>query len=200
MSDLGPGKEMPVSVRRPTQVVHDWLEQALSPGDVVVDATAGNGHDALKLAHRVAPAGRVLAFDVQPEAIESTRLRLERAGLAGLLSAHQVSHVEMERFVAPGTVAAVMFNLGYLPGGDHRMTTQLASTLAALGAASRVLRPGGWLTVVCYPGHEEGAREAPEVERFFQGLKDSGWHVRKHAVAGTLRPCPFALGALKPQP
>jgi hypothetical protein len=38
---------------------------------------------------------------------------------------------------APGGVAAVMFNLGYFPGGDHAVITRTADTLLAASAAAR---------------------------------------------------------------
>ena len=78
---------------RPTEVVHQWLAEALSPGDLVIDATAGNGHDALKLAGKVAPNGRVMAYDVQPAALEATRERLRAAGLEMVLSLQSVQSI-----------------------------------------------------------------------------------------------------------
>ncbi len=54
-----------------------WVKERAGPGDCVVDATAGNGSDTLFLAQSVGPRGRVFAFDVQAEALENTRRRLE---------------------------------------------------------------------------------------------------------------------------
>ena len=45
------------------------IQAALPEGGCAVDATLGNGHDALNLAQLVGDGGRVIGFDVQPEAI-----------------------------------------------------------------------------------------------------------------------------------
>ncbi|MFR4020788.1 MAG: class I SAM-dependent methyltransferase, partial [Clostridia bacterium] len=52
----------------------------VSEGDVVVDATCGNGYDTLRLA-QLSPA-KLYAFDIQQEAVDATRKRLREAGFA----------------------------------------------------------------------------------------------------------------------
>jgi len=91
-----------------------------------------------------------------------------------------------------------MFNLGYLPGEDHDLTTTADETLAALAAATVVLKSGGVLTAVCYPGHPAGASEAPAVESRLAYLTQIGWRVAKYAMLGTLKPAPYLLVAHKP--
>jgi hypothetical protein len=84
------------------------------------------------------------------------------------------SHAEMQQHVEPerhGGVAAVMFNLGYLPGAENKAVITLPDcTLPAMQAALRLLRPGGVLTAVLYPGHPGGAEEAAAVEAWAGGL------------------------------
>ncbi len=155
-------------MKRPTAQAHEEVAAVLRPGDVAVDATAGNGHDTCFLAGRVGPAGRVVAFDIQPEALAATRQRLGEAGLADRVELFEESHAAMARRVAPG-VGAVMFNLGYLPGGDHGLITRTQETLAALESAAGLLRSGGVLTVVCYPGHSGGDEEAAAVVGWARG-------------------------------
>lgn len=147
---------------RPTEHAHARVAACLREGDTAVDATAGNGHDTAFLAARVGAGGRVFAFDVQSAAIESARRRVESAGLGGRVEFLQLSHARMAERV-PAGVAAVMFNLGYLPGGDHALITHRDETLKALDVALGLLRPGGVLTVVCYPGHPGGDEEAEAV-------------------------------------
>lgn len=183
---------------RPTEIAHELAAWLLGEGAVAIDATAGNGHDTVWLAERVGETGRVLAFDIQAAAIEAARRRVEDAGWLGRVDFYQESHVGMDSRVAPGSVSLVMFNLGYLPGGDHGLTTEWVTTLAALEAAARVLRPGGGLSVVCYPGHAAGATESEAVGAWFARLGCSGWRVSRHGPEGTLRPAPFLLFAVKP--
>ncbi|MFD1957430.1 class I SAM-dependent methyltransferase [Paenibacillus thailandensis] len=148
-------------------MAHKWIAERTSPGDTVIDATAGGGVDTYELSRIVGARGTVYAFDIQQAALDRTENRL--AELAAMPSLHLVlrSHAEMLEAVDPahiGKVAAVMFNLGYLPGGDQSVITRPDSTLSALRSALELLRPGGIITCVLYPGHAGGEREAAEVE------------------------------------
>jgi len=134
------------------------MEKALYPGARAVDATMGNGRDTLWLCRQVGDAGRVYAFDVQPEAVERTRERLEAEGVSDRATLFCRGHQDMAGCV-PEPVDAVMFNLGWLPGAVHAVTTRTETTLLAVDAALSLLRPQGLMTVCVYPGHEEGARE-----------------------------------------
>ncbi len=134
------------------------METALFPGARAVDATMGNGRDTLWLCQRVGPNGHVYAFDIQPEAVERTARRLRDAGLSARTTLFCQGHQRMADYV-PEPVDAVMFNLGWLPGAEHVVTTRTETTLQAVDAALGLLKPQGLLTVCLYPGHEEGMRE-----------------------------------------
>jgi SAM-dependent methyltransferase len=158
---------------------HKWVAERLGHGDIVIDATAGNGLDTLFLARTVGPGGTVYAFDIQSEALEQTRIRLESEAshdsLAPVVLVH-AGHEELTDRIAleqHGKIAAVMFNLGFLPGSSQEVITQPATTLAALGFALRLLRGGGILTVVVYPGHEGGKAEAQAVEAWASEIEPS---------------------------
>lgn len=183
---------------RPTQLAWNLLREVIRPGDLVIDATAGNGHDTVFLAECVAEHGRVIAFDIQPEAIRSTAERLTSLALRDRVTLHQVCHTRMEEFADAGTASVIMFNLGYLPGQDHTLTTTAGETIRALEAATRMLAPGGILSILCYPGHPEGAREAERVENWITPLSESGWRIAKYAMIGTKKPAPFLVAGWKP--
>ncbi len=165
----------------------------LRAGDLAVDATAGNGHDTLFLAERVGEDGRVIAFDIQAAAIDATRMRLEAAGLSGRVELHQASHGRLLETAGRGTVTAVMFNLGYFPGGDHAVITRTEETLAALGQALEALRPGGLLTIVCYPGHPGGDEESDAVLAWGGALAADAFRCEVSRRTDTLRPSPFLV-------
>jgi SAM-dependent methyltransferase len=158
---------------------HKWVAERVGPGDIVVDATAGNGSDTLFLARTVGPGGTVYAFDIQSEALDQTRGRLElenrRESLAPVVFVHAGHEEMMDRIALEqhGKIAAVMFNLGFLPGSSQAVITQPSTTLAALGIAIRLLRGGGILTVVVYPGHEGGKAEANAVEAWASEIEPS---------------------------
>lgn len=158
---------------RQTDRVHQFLAEVVKPGETVVDATAGNGHDTVVLARWVGPTGRVVAFDVQPIALETTSMAIEDNSNVRFVLA---DHARIAEFVE-GPIAAVTFNLGYLPGGDQQITTQAESTVAALTSATNLLRPGGLITVICYVGHPAGQDETAAVLAFGWSLNRNEWQV-----------------------
>ncbi len=183
---------------RPTSLAHTILRESIREGDRVIDATAGNGHDTLFLAECVGASGTVHVFDVQENALSATRIKLEESDMSARAVFHHASHARMADCDEAESISAVMLNLGYLPGENHQLTTSEDETLQALSAACGLLKPGGMLSVVCYPGHSEGAREAVAVESWMAGQATLGWRVAKYAMLRTLRPAPFLLLAGKP--
>ncbi len=142
------------------------------PGDRAVDCTAGNGHDTLFLLEKTAPDGFVHAFDIQASAIENTRKRLENACIPP--SRYRLIHGCHSRIadhVQPG-IAACMFNLGYLPGALHDITTQPYTVIKALERAISLLKPQGIITVVMYPGHEAGRHEMELLLEFVRSIDE----------------------------
>ncbi len=159
---------------------HGLIVDVLEHGDAAVDATLGNGHDTLFLARCVGRAGKVFGFDVQQAAVGNTGKRLDDAGVdSGCYALFCESHADMALHITT-KVKAVMFNLGYLPGGDKKMITQAHSTVAALSAAIESLSCGGILTVMCYPGHDGGADEADLVTDFVSQLDEDHWRVTRY--------------------
>ena len=94
--------------------VQDFLSARLVHPRLCIDATCGNGGDTAFLCGITAPDGRVLGFDIQPEAIASTRNTLEQKSIpAGRYELHCQSHADLLQYVQPGTADAVMFNFGW---------------------------------------------------------------------------------------
>lgn len=135
----------------------------------MVDATCGNGYDTVFLARLVGEQGRVLAFDIQAQAIENTRKRLIDAGLADRVQLTQANHACLDEYL-PEKIKAAMFNLGYLPGGDHQFVTCGETTVAALDHCMKRLEGGGLVTVVAYPGHPGGDKELEQVKDYLAQL------------------------------
>jgi len=159
-------------------MAHDAWSQILRPGDTVVDATSGNGHDALFLAKAVGPSGQVYAFDLQQTAIDSTINTVEQ-GVApeSRPKMHYVAqcHSNLQHAVGSHTARLVAFNLGYLPGGDKSVITRQSSTLAAVEASFEVLHPGGLLSILAYTGHEGGPEEFSAVTALLEQLPPRYW-------------------------
>lgn len=159
---------------------HELIRDILRPGDIAIDATVGNGHDTLFLAEQVGSSGRVYGFDIQQGAIDSTRKKFRQNALSDCLTLIHASHADMGEkvpFDLHGRIQVIMFNLGYLPGGDKSVITLTDSTLSALSAASRILAVNGVITLLAYPGHQGGDQETDQVKIWCERLNPEQFKV-----------------------
>ena len=140
------------------ELAHQFVKAHVKRGDLCIDATCGRGRDTALLCGLVGAEGRVLAFDVQQEAVDATRALLKAQGHANA-EVLLTSHERMGEYAEAGSVAAVMFNFGWLPGGDHNVFTQPESSLAALAQALGLLKPGGIVSMCIYYGRNNGYAE-----------------------------------------
>lgn len=147
-----------------------FVMKHLKEGDTAVDFTMGNGNDTLFLSKAVGESGKVFAFDIQEDALISTRAHLEENGAPENYNLICASHHRVKEFVNE-PITAGMFNLGYLPrSGRKAVTTMRETTMPAVEAAIELLAPGGVLIVAIYPGHEEGALEGEMLREYFGTL------------------------------
>ena len=156
-------------LRSARYLAQEALAAHLKKGDRCVDCTMGNGHDTLFLASLVGAEGRVYAFDIQQQALESTGKLLEREGMADRVTLIRQGHERLDEYVRE-PVNAVMFNLGWLPGGDKRVTTLWTTTREAVRKGLTLLVPMGLMTVCVYPGHQEGSLEREQLEGMLSAL------------------------------
>jgi len=164
-----------------TRTAHDLIETVLRPGDRAIDATVGNGHDTLFLARCVGDTGRVFGFDIQSHALRKTSDKLAQQGMTARTTLFNVDHSKMGQTIpidSRGKIKVVMFNLGYLPGGDKAITTQTANTVNAIAVAAGLTSAHGLISILAYPGHLEGALETSAVERYLYGLSAQEYNVR----------------------
>lgn len=147
----------------------EFILRHLRAGGIAVDFTMGNGHDTAFLSHVVGESGHVYAFDIQPEAIESTKKTLSANGCADNVTLILDSHSNVKKYV-DGEINAGMFNLGFMPGGDKTKTTMRETTLPAVRDAVGMLARGGILSVAIYPGHAEGDAEGRELREYYATL------------------------------
>lgn len=156
------------ALKRTTDTARAAVADVLRPGDIAVDATCGNGQDTVFLAQTVGETGKVYAFDVQPRAVETARARTAGLGVDYFLTGHE-NFMNTPLACAAGRVKAVMYNLGYLPGAPHTLTTCAETTLASLRQALTLLAPGGIITLCVY-AHAAGRAEGAALDAFCQEL------------------------------
>lgn len=158
---------------------HEYIKKVLKEGNTAVDATCGNGHDTLFLSEIVGKSGRVFAFDIQEKAIESTRARLFEYNAPDNTTLILDGHEHMNQHIT-GMVRAVMFNFGYLPGGDHQKATQTETSIAAVRSAMHLLSSGGIITLCIYSGGDTGFSERDGLLAFCKTIDPNEFFVLSH--------------------
>ena len=170
--------------------VQDYLAAHLPHPKLCIDATCGNGGDTAFLCRLAGPEGRVLGFDIQPEAVTSTRARLKKQGLTAELICD--SHANLLQYVRPGTADIVMFNFGWLPGPTTASSPQQTAASLRWKPLSRRCAPAACSA----PSSTAGASSARTKSRASSaGCGLSRWKNIPYwcAILPTgpiLRPCP----------
>lgn len=146
-----------------------FIRNHLREGDTAVDFTMGNGHDTEFLSKTVGESGRVYAFDIQEAALRSTAENLKKAGCPENYTLILDSHHRVAEYVKEPFKAG-MFNLGYLPGGDKRITTMRETTMPAIESAISLMATDAVLNIAVYPGHAEGDAEGRMICEYLSSL------------------------------
>lgn len=186
-------------LKRIIPFTHELIQQTVIPGDVVIDATCGNGHDTIMLSKAVQNTGTVYAFDIQKEAIEQTGTKLKQESLTNVQLIHD-SHEHVDKHLADehhGKVAAAIFNLGYLPGSDKSVITIPDSTLAAIDHILKQLKPGGIIACVVYYGHPGGEVEKNALIEHLTQLEQKKFNVLQYGFINQKNNPPFLLAIEK---
>lgn len=176
------------------------LKKAVRPGDIVVDATAGNGHDTLFLAGLTRDTGQVFSFDIQEEAIENTRNRLEEHGVQNRVTLIHQGHENIISSIPEqhhGKITGAIFNLGYLPGGDKSVVTKPQTTITAIEQLLEIMVPEGIIVLVIYHGHPEGKMERDELLSYVTGLDQKLVHVLRYQFINQKNEPPFIIAIEK---
>ena len=150
-------------------ISHELVEKVVSPGDTVVDATMGNGNDTVFLARLVGEKGKVYSFDIQQLALDNTRKRLEAEGIGPFVELIRDGHQNIDSYTGKG-IKTVMFNLGYLPKGDHSIGTKADTTIEALKKSMELLAIGGIIMMVIYYGGDSGFDEKEAVMEYLKSI------------------------------
>ncbi len=170
---------------------HEIVRTAVKSGDIVIDATCGNGGDTVFLAKLVGDQGRVYSFDIQAAALDKTAEKLRAEGIEKRVTLINDSHSNMCDYV-DCSVKAVMFNLGYLPGGDHNISTKGPSTIKAVESAMKMISIDGIITLVVYYGGDSGFEEKEQVLKFIESIDNKSFTVSKTEFVNQIN-CPPIL-------
>lgn len=163
-------------INKITEVNKIFLEKIIEKGDVVIDATMGNGYDTVYLGNLVGETGKVYAFDVQEEAVKSTRKKVERDNMTSRVELILDGHENLDKYVKEN-VSCVVFNLGYLPRAKHVIITKPDTTLQAIKKSLDLLKPNGIISIAAYIGHEGGLEEKNHICEYLNNLDQNQYNV-----------------------
>jgi len=161
-----------------TDLAKLFMKRIVSQGDIVVDATVGNGNDTLFLAELVGQKGKVYGFDIQKKALEKANQRIKKNGLNDRVKLIQDGHENIDKYIDT-KVKGIMYNLGYLPGENKIITTKAYTTIISIGKALELLDKGGGISICIYTGHEEGAKECVEIINYLEKIDQSDYNIVK---------------------
>lgn len=178
---------------------HSLLDETVSKGSVVVDATLGNGHDSLFLSELVGEDGHVYSFDIQEAAIHQSEKLFAEHGIHNvttIFSGHEkASEVLGKRFVE--SIDGCIFNLGFLPGSDKAVTTNSSTTIEAINQIFSLLKPERYIVIVIYPGHEEGQAEKNELLTYLEDFPAKQADIIRYQMVNRSEKAPFVVALFK---
>ena len=181
-----------MGIPRVLKYAHQLISERVIKGDTVVDGTCGNGYDTLFLAKAVGENGKVIGFDIQDQAINSTMERMIEQGVSERVNCVKDSHANVQSYLKNQPIGAAMFNLGYLPGAEKEITTKAKSTTQALTGLLKLLRVGGIITLVIYTEHDQG-EEAKQVEDYVKELPQKQFQVLKYGFINQIHHPPYLI-------
>lgn len=150
-----------------TYLAKEFISSVLKNGSIVIDATMGRGNDTLFLCDLVGENGKVFAFDIQQDALNSTKQKLIDNNLLHRAELILDSHINLDKYINEN-VDLVVFNLGYLPKGNHNIATKPETTIEALKKSMNILKIKGYISLCIYQGGDTGFLEKNMVLEFLK--------------------------------
>lgn len=166
-----------------TEYCHSLIECFCEKAEFCIDATMGNGFDTLFLCRLSDPEGKVLSFDIQEKALANTAELLEKEGCAERVELVMDSHENIDKYAELETADVIMFNFGYLPGGDHSLSTRANTSLTAVKKCLDILKSGGIMSLCIYSGGDSGYEEKEALLEYIRSLDHKKYIVITHEFA-----------------
>lgn len=154
-----------------SNLAHFIINNFLENKSVAIDGTLGNGFDTDFLSDNFE---KVYSFEIQKESCEKYKERNKKN-----VEIINDSHHLFNNYVK-GSVDCIMYNLGFLPGGDKGITTMHTTSLESIQCGLDLLNSGGIMTICIYKGHDEGQIEESCILKYLSNLTKSKYGVMSH--------------------
>lgn len=167
-------------INNTVSITKEFIKNYIKDGQVVLDATVGNGNDTVLMAERVGASGRIYGFDIQQIAIDNTMKILKENKLEDRVTLIKDSHEDLDKYITD-PLDFIIYNLGYLPNGDKNIITQTESTRKSIISSLKLLNKNGLLLINSYIGHDGGKEENLAIENMLKELDQKKYNVLKHS-------------------
>lgn len=155
-----------------SKISHYIIDQFLENKNIAIDATLGNGYDTDFLSKKFT---KVYSFEIQKEACKNYSERKNKNVIV-----INNSHHLLKRYITEESVDCIMYNLGFLPGGNKEITTMSETSLSSIIEGLKLLNHGGLMTICLYRGHDEGKEEENVIIPYLKELPKSKFGVMYH--------------------
>ncbi|MBS5927797.1 MAG: class I SAM-dependent methyltransferase [Clostridium sp.] len=167
-----------------SEISHHIINNFLENKNVAIDGTLGNGYDTDFLSENF---NRVYSFDVQKIACDNYKGKNKEN-----VNVINDSHHKFKEYIDEG-VDCIMYNLGFLPGGDKSVTTMHETSLQSIKEGLQLLNNGGIMTICIYRGHNEGKKEESCILDYVVSLPKNKFGVMEHSFLNRSEVAPMLI-------
>lgn len=167
-----------------SELAHKIILSNLDNFSISVDATLGNGHDTDFLSSNF---NKVYAFDIQEKAIENYKHKKKDNTILICDSHDKLGLYVKEK------VDCIMYNLGFLPGGDKKITTKVDTTIKSIKEGLKYLNYGSIMSIAIYVGHDEGKKERDAIINEVKNLPKNEYGVLMHSFLNRSSSAPLLI-------
>lgn len=165
-------------ISKNTELIMHICKGYINEQTIAVDGTLGNGFDTINLIK--SGVNSIYSFDIQEIAIDRAKENinkfLQKENMAHLIkNIHLIKdcHTNINKYV--DKIDLAIFNLGYLPKGDKKLTTANTS-LQAIKTCLEILSKNGICCISLYHGHNDGKIERDKILYFAKSLNNKRFH------------------------
>lgn len=155
-----------------SDLAHDIIKKYVLNKNIAIDATLGNGYDTDFL---VKNFSEVYAFDIQSEPCK----RYKERNISNVQVINDSHHL-FNKYIKT-EVDCIIYNLGFLPGGDKSITTDHITSLESIKKGLEILRSGGFMLICIYRGHNEGKIEETCILEYLKNIPKNEYGVMIHS-------------------